>query len=120
MSFLEEEPRGDATTKWWGGILAPLPFAIYGLLCVFNRVGTLPGKSRDRDHLLLLGSDAIILGIVCLIFAAILHFHYFWGLSENERMKENYEYGKVISLWVLIPSLAWVAWCFLRGFGELY
>ncbi len=118
MSFLDEEPQGDKTTKWAGGVVAPLPFVIYGLLCVFNRVGAVPG--RRSDSTLLVGMDAVILGMACLSFASLLHFHYYWGLSQSDTLKDNYDYGKFASIVVLICSLGWVAWCLLRGFGELY
>lgn len=118
MSFLNNEPRGGETTKWAGGVLAPLPFAGYGLLCMINRIGTVPGRRGDAT--VLSGIDAVVLGVALLCFAALLHFHFFWGLSKNEKLRDHYEYGEFIALVILVPSLAWVTWCLLRGFGELY
>jgi len=118
LDDLDNAPQGDQTTQWLGGILAPLPFAMYGMMCIINRVGAVPGRRHDRT--LLLGTDAIILGIACLSCAAVLHFHYYWGLSDKECLRDNYTVGKTSSLVILIASLAWVAWCLLRGFTQLY
>lgn len=120
MAFLEGDPQGDQTTQWLGGLVAPLPFAIYGLMCIINRAGALPIGRRMRDHIQLEGIDATILGVACLSFGALLFFYYYCGLSENTKLKDNYEYGKLASLLVLIPSSCWMVWCILRGFMELY
>jgi len=118
MSFLEEEPQGDETTRWGLGIVAPLPAVVYGLMCIVNRAGAVPGRRNDSTPLF--GIDAIILGVMCLSFASFFHFHYFGGLSPNEKLREYYEFGKSVSLITLILSVAWIAWCMLRGFTQLY
>lgn len=117
MSILDEEPQGDETTRLFGGILAPLPFVIYGLMCIVNRVGAVP--ARGHYNILLYGIDAVILGVACLSFAATLHFHYYWGLSESEVLRDNYSMGKTSSIIILIASFGWVTWCLLRGFMQL-
>lgn len=116
MSFLDEEPQGDETTVWFGGVFVPLPFLVYGLLCIINQAGAFPGK---RGSIPFTGIDAIILGLACLFSAGILHFHYFWGLNENEKLKDNYEYGKLACIVALIPTFGWVTWYMLRGFMEI-
>lgn len=81
-------------------------------MCIINRAGAVPGKN---GNILLSGTDAVILGIVYISFAAMLHFHYYWGLSDKQELKENFSMGKTSSLVILIVSLAWVAWCMVRG-----
>lgn len=115
MSILDDDPQGDQTTQIFGGIIATLPFVVYGLMCIINRAGAVPGK--DNYSTPLFGMDAVILGITCLSFASILHFHYYWGLSESENLRDN---CKTCSIVILIASLGWVTWCLLRGFGQLY
>jgi len=116
LDDLDNDPRGDQTTQWLGGILAPLPFVLYGLLCIINRIGAVPGR---HGQTLLYGTDAIILGVTCLSGAAMLHFHYYWGLSDKAPLRDNYSVGKTCSTIILIISLSWVAWCLLRGFMQL-
>jgi hypothetical protein len=48
----------------------------------------------------------------------MLHFHYYWGLSQKPELQENFSMGKTSSLVILIISLAWVAWCLVRGFAQ--
>lgn len=114
MSVLDDYPEGDATTQLLGGVLAPIPFVIYGLMCVINRAGAVPG--RRGNNIDFFGWDAVILGVACLSFGAMLHFHYYWGLSDQPKLRENFTVGKTSSLIILIGSLGWVAWCLVRGF----
>jgi hypothetical protein len=116
MSVLDDYPEGDKTTQLFGGVVAPFPLAVYGLMCIVNRAGGVPGKGNYYFEFS--GWDAIILGITCLSFAAMLHFHYYWGLSDKPELRENFSMGKTVSLIILIASLAWVAWCLWRGFVQ--
>lgn len=113
MSAPDNYPQGDATTQLFRGVVMPIPFVIYGLMCIFNRVGAVPGR---YGNILLYGINAVILGIACISFAAMLHFQYYWGLSPKPEMRENFSMGKTSSLLILIASLAWVTWCLIRGF----
>ena len=113
MSVLDDYPQGDETTQIFGGVVAPIPFVIYGLMCIINRVGVVPGRN---GNILFSGIDAVILGVVCISFACMLHFHYYWGLSQKPELRENFSMGKTTSLVILIVRLAWVAWCLVRGF----
>ena len=117
MSVLDDYPQGDDAGQLFGGVAAPIPFVIYGLMCIVNRAGAVPG--RDRYNFELFGWDAVALGIACLSFAAMLHFHYYWGLSNKPEIRDNYSMGKTTSLIILIASFGWVAWCMVRGFMYL-
>lgn len=105
ISFdLDDEPMGDAWSKWGLGVVVPSLIATYGLSRVILRHAVLYG--RRGASMPLTGWDAIVFGIAVLGAALFMHAHYFW--SNSNRLAEYAELGKVIGLLVGLSGIGFV------------
>ena len=100
----DDEPLGDAWSKWGLGIAVPSLIAAYGLSRVILRHAVLYG--RRGTSMPLSGWDAVVFGIAILGVALCMHAHYFW--SNSNRLAEYAELGKVIGLLVGVSGFGFV------------
>jgi len=78
--LLDARPRGNAPTRWLGGVvMAALPM-LYGMQCIVTRRGQL-GTSLWPNRVE--GGAAIALGVGWIGIGLFLHFHFFFGLHSN-------------------------------------
>ena len=120
ISSPDNQSEDDRITDWSFGVVAPLTLAIYGLSCIINKEGVFRTGAQysylynDQYDIPFFGTDAVILGILCLSLASFLHFQFFWRFNKNERLRNNYKYGTFVSILALLPSFVWVVWCILH------
>jgi len=87
------DARGGTATMWLAGVgLALLP-AIYGMQCLVTRKGTV---GTLLWHATVEGGGAIALGLGWIGVAALLHFHFFFGL--HPRLEAHSRTGKLYAL----------------------
>ena len=111
-NWFGDTPAGDKWEMWLYGIVAPLPITGLALLWIISRHADL----HDKNRTVLRGMDAVALGLTTLCLALALHFYFYWRLSENPRLSQNYAVGTAISLAGAMIGLLYVTWCFLRLF----
>jgi len=100
----DDEPMGDAWSKWGLGIVVPSLIATYGLSRVVLRHAVLFG--RRGFSMPLSGWDAVVFGFAILGAALFMHAHYFW--SNSNRLAEYAELGKVIGFLVGVVGIGFV------------
>jgi hypothetical protein len=108
---LDYRPQGDPWDMWLYGVIAPLPVAGMAFLWIISRHAVIQGKGNTT---VLHGTDAVALGVTALCFALLLHFHYFWGLSEHPTLQRYHMVGKAFSFLGLIIGLVYLIWCLFR------
>jgi len=103
----------DTWEMWLYGVIVPLPIAGLALLWIISRHADL---HDHRNNIVLVGSDAVALGLTALSLALAMHFQYFWRLSVNPVLNQYYVAGKVVSLIGAIIGFLYIIWCFVRLF----
>ena len=63
--------------KWDGGLIVPVALAVYGIICIVDRQGYLPGYYRSG--MVLRETNAAMLAVAGLGAGLFLNFHYFWS-----------------------------------------
>jgi hypothetical protein len=90
--------------KWIGGIVIPLFFVVYAVVCWITRHGLLPGE--NTTPLNLYGKDAVALGVVSASVGVLLHCHFFWGNIYH--LSAWAVLGKIVSLMAFVGSLVYL------------
>ncbi len=98
---------------WFCGVLLALIPICYGARGIFTEQATLLGS--HGSHLELHGTAGISLAIAYMAVGAFAHFHWFWGL--HPRLRGFTDLGKVLSLFVFLPSFGYAIYLFLSSYA---
>ena len=109
---LANDPEPSFWTTWVGGLVVPIPLAVYAITCMATRTALLPG--HHGDGLDLAGTPALALGGAWLCAALFLHFHYFW--TAKEPLFLFADAGKILSSIGFIACFGTTCWLIaMRG-----
>jgi len=104
MSMLNEPPREGFWAKWFGGMIAPLVLAIWGLVNIVTQHGFLGGRTGRVE---IEGAKAIAFGVAKLGLALALHAHYF--LLNTGRISPGVaSILKIVGIGVTVVGFAWL------------
>lgn len=100
---LADIPSQGWFPKWFGGVIFPLAFAVYGISCFVTGHGVLTNRQMSLD---LYGPNAAALGGGSLSIGIFLHCHYFWG--NIYQMSFIAVLGKIVALMAFIGSIGYL------------
>lgn len=76
----DDDGPADAWTKWGGGCAAPLAAALYSASIIHSGHARLIGLRGRVGHVA--GTDAMLVAMAILGFAALLHARHFWSQTR--------------------------------------
>jgi hypothetical protein len=103
-------PIGGRLKQWLAGVFLPFWPILFGALSLkLGRATFFGTECRGSDSSLdIHGMPAVTLNIAYIAFGCLLHFHFFWGLEPV--LRRFSQWGKVISMIVLVPCLVYSIW----------
>ena len=104
FNILSGEPSGSFWSKWFGGLIIPVLFVAFAMMCWIDQTATIP--SSKGSGLRVTGIQAIAMGFVWLSMAVFLFCNFFVKRDSNNYWRADNV--KKISLAGFIISLGYV------------
>jgi len=99
----EDIPTSGPIPKWLGGVLVPIAFIAYGVICFVTGQGDIPGRFGSLS---VTGANAVALGVAAVSIGLFLHCHYYWGNIYH--LAAFAVLGKIVSLIGMIGGLVFL------------